>query len=398
MPSIVQASASLSTVAASPGTIANDGLESCVVTLTVRDAAGDVVPGVAAAACVLAVSGTGNTVTQPTGVTDDNGQISGSFVSTGAATKSASFTLAGLAITQTQSVVVTGGAIAHPNEPSGYTQFAVWDAATDGMPDATPTDGGAYVLQSPAGLLAIDAAPPSPPSGHASALRLTIQAGTPAGFNQPGGDYSNWGIWDLVSDLSNTEYSEFYEDMYFNAWGYDGVHCETPIPGWKALGYWGSTNNNQNPVTGAGPVQFLNLMMPVDGDASDPMVATTFFPRISTQNGTNVNYDQNMNTGTRVLVGTTHRWEAQFKLNDVGSANGVIRCWLDGVLVVEYTTNIEFINAAFAQYGSTGLSGFFGRLFSIVWGGQGGADMTQDHFVYFYNYYASGVFLRAAAP
>lgn len=110
MPSIVQASATLSVVTGVPAEIANDGVASAQVTLVVNDGSGNPIEGVAASQCVLAVSGTGNTVTQPTGVTNANGQFAspGSFVSTTAEAKTCSYTVAGLAITDTAAVTVTG--------------------------------------------------------------------------------------------------------------------------------------------------------------------------------------------------------------------------------------------------------------------------------------------------
>lgn len=110
MPSIVQASASLSTVAANPITVGS-GVSSAV-TLTVLDASGDPIAGVAAAACVLSVTGSNNTVTQPTGVTNADGVIAGSFSSTTAEAKTASFTVAGLAITDTAVVTVASSSTA----------------------------------------------------------------------------------------------------------------------------------------------------------------------------------------------------------------------------------------------------------------------------------------------
>jgi hypothetical protein len=88
--------------------ITNNGTDIATIVLTVLDSNGTPLPGIPAASCVLAVSGTGNTVTQPIGSTDANGQISGSFVSTNSETKTASWTVCGLAVTDTHSVVVSG--------------------------------------------------------------------------------------------------------------------------------------------------------------------------------------------------------------------------------------------------------------------------------------------------
>lgn len=131
-------SASLSVVTADPTNIENDGVDSATVTLTLYDTDGNPLVGVPAASCVLAVTGSGNTVTQPTGVTDLFGRISGSFVSTGAATKTASFTVCGLAITDTASVVVGSPALVT------IDQFLDWRTATGSTTNAV-TDGGKVI-------------------------------------------------------------------------------------------------------------------------------------------------------------------------------------------------------------------------------------------------------------
>lgn len=104
--SAVSAADSLATGTAE---ITDDGATSATVYLTARDANGDPLPDIPAASCVLAVTGTGNTVTQPTGVTDINGVISGSFVTTVAEAKTASWTVCGLAVTDTHAVTVSSG-------------------------------------------------------------------------------------------------------------------------------------------------------------------------------------------------------------------------------------------------------------------------------------------------
>ncbi len=123
-------SASLTQVTAT-GTIEDNGTDVASVTVQVIDADGNAVPGLDASQVVIAVSGTGNTVTQPTGVTNVDGFISGSFVSTVPETKTVSATVRGRAITDTASVVVSGTPVEWPNLPSGYTELL------DIIPDAT---------------------------------------------------------------------------------------------------------------------------------------------------------------------------------------------------------------------------------------------------------------------
>lgn len=101
-------SAGLSEVTADRAEMENNGTDRTYVTLTLLDTDGNPLVGVPASACVLAVNGSGNTVTQPTGVTSYTGTITGSYVTTQSATKVASFTVASLAITDTASTVASG--------------------------------------------------------------------------------------------------------------------------------------------------------------------------------------------------------------------------------------------------------------------------------------------------
>jgi len=101
------ASASLSTVTAIPASVVAGATST--VTVTVKDANGDPLSG---ATVELAVSGSGNTVTQPTGLTDDAGVATGTVSSTVAEAKTVSAKANGTAITQTAALTVTSGAVA----------------------------------------------------------------------------------------------------------------------------------------------------------------------------------------------------------------------------------------------------------------------------------------------
>ena len=115
-------------VTASPATIDDDGADRSYILATVENADRPI-RGIPAANCVLAATGAGNTVTQPATATDLNGQTSGHLVSTVAATKVASYTVLGVAITDTASVVVEAAGV-----PTTYAT-ANFDAGT--FPDVT---------------------------------------------------------------------------------------------------------------------------------------------------------------------------------------------------------------------------------------------------------------------
>src|SRR5436309_1560211 len=96
-----------STVAAAPPTI-EAGTGTSTITVTARDANGNPIAG---ATVVLAATGSGNTLTQPTGPTDASGEATGVLSSATAETKTVSATINGVAVTQTTSVTVMVGAV-----------------------------------------------------------------------------------------------------------------------------------------------------------------------------------------------------------------------------------------------------------------------------------------------
>ena len=112
-------SASQSTITASPATITAGG-GSSTITVTAKDAFGNPISG---ATVVLAATGSGNTLTQPSGTTNASGVATGSLNSTVAGSKTVSATINGTAITQTATVDVTppgsGGMITHTLLTSG---------------------------------------------------------------------------------------------------------------------------------------------------------------------------------------------------------------------------------------------------------------------------------------
>lgn len=115
-----------------------DGVEVCTISVNVtqmRETGGaDSQPmpiqNLAAAQVVVAVSGTGNTVTQPTGFTDAAGNIAASFVTTVAENKTISATVRGVASTSGNPVVIAGGTPPTP-PPEGDPDYETgFEAAT----------------------------------------------------------------------------------------------------------------------------------------------------------------------------------------------------------------------------------------------------------------------------
>lgn len=97
-------------MSASPSPItASNGASLSTITVTVLDAFGNAVSG--ATVSLTATPVTGNTLTQPVGTTDANGQITGTLASTKAEVKTVSATVNGsVPVTQTAAVTVDPGA------------------------------------------------------------------------------------------------------------------------------------------------------------------------------------------------------------------------------------------------------------------------------------------------
>lgn len=311
----VAVSAANSSVAASPGTIANDGVDSCTITVTLRDGSNRVLPDIPASDIVLAVSGTGNTLTQPASATNASGQTTCSFVSTGAATKTVTITARGTLITQTQSVVVTGGSVSRPNEPGGFSVITEWNnesaLVAEGWTIDGPTTWGSKTR--------VTSGYEGTPALGGSAVMLTAQTGgTLGGF-----------------DPQRLEYH-----------GLSGHGTELY---WMIEAQWAAAGPTNYPLctAGGGGKQFIiwftgggRYILNVDANPWDP-------PPLDTgPNRWNI-YENSTRTyvalpGGSPLYGTFdgHRRFAQMEWymnRGTGSSDGTIRAYQDNVLIIEAT-------------------------------------------------------------
>ncbi len=100
-------SATQSTVTVAPASISAGGAPA-TITVTAKDGFGNPISG---ATAVLAATGSGNTLTQPTAATDVSGVTTGTLGSTVAEGKTISATVNGAALTPTAAVTVTAGAV-----------------------------------------------------------------------------------------------------------------------------------------------------------------------------------------------------------------------------------------------------------------------------------------------
>lgn len=160
------------TVEAAPGSIAaSNGSGASNITVTARDAFGNALSGLEV---VLAATGEGNTVTQPSGSTNNSGVATGKVSSTRAGSVVVSATVAGTAIPQTATITVA------PAAPAASKSSA-----------SVPNDGTAGSATQIA--IALKDAFGNPVPGAASSISVQVTgANTANGINasdQGGGEY-----------------------------------------------------------------------------------------------------------------------------------------------------------------------------------------------------------------
>jgi hypothetical protein len=91
---------------------------------------------------------------------------------------------------------------------------------------------------------------------------------------------------------------------------------------------------------------------------------------------------QNVNTVTLANDGAWHHWEIQLIANTPGIANGTVRWWLDGTKLGEYT------DVQFSGVGQGNTWQYF--YWNPTWGGNSGATVRQDMYMWMDDLYASG--------
>lgn len=121
-------SAERSSVKAAPANIsASSGASASTITVTVRDQFDNPLSGVEV---TLAVNGSGNTLVQPTGTTNADGEITGRLSSTVAGSRTVTATAGGVAIQQTATVTVGAGAPSAANSSATVPNGQAGQATT----------------------------------------------------------------------------------------------------------------------------------------------------------------------------------------------------------------------------------------------------------------------------
>ncbi|MGD1047974.1 MAG: Ig-like domain-containing protein, partial [Candidatus Krumholzibacteriaceae bacterium] len=122
-----------SDVSISPSTVVANGVDTTVVTVTVRDAQGNLIAG---SSVTIGATGTSNTIRQPLGATDANGHAVGSVKSTKAELKTISATVGAVAIATTRSASFGAGPF---NAGASDIQVDKTTAVADGVDAITVT-------------------------------------------------------------------------------------------------------------------------------------------------------------------------------------------------------------------------------------------------------------------
>jgi hypothetical protein len=151
-------SASKSTAVASPNTgLVADGVATSTITVTAKDGSGNALSGKTVA---LAISGSGNILTQPSATTDVNGQITATLQSTVAGTKTITVTVDGTVINALPTVTFVAGAATQivftpgpVTTPVGVTMPGVVVQIEDQYGNAAPQSGATVTLSLSAGTL-----------------------------------------------------------------------------------------------------------------------------------------------------------------------------------------------------------------------------------------------------
>jgi hypothetical protein len=293
--------------------IEDNGTQPATCTIQVLNTDGNPMVGLAAANIVLAVSGTGNTVTQPTGVTNANGVISGSFVSTVAATKTVSFTVLSTAVTDTASVVVGEAEVFAPNLPSGEGLSLQFDTVFDATAAENEynSEGFAYSWDGDY-ISGVSGAPYA-----TTAFETTYAAGSLGGGTGGAKIYTpETSVWrKIYFSLSMWVPSNY------------SIHSNTEK-------FWYPLIATNGSISGNTPINWRAT----EGSPGDATFGFAYIAApgnvLETQSGT-----------ARITKGQWTKIECFMQMNTPDTSNGVLKIWVDGA-VAEDRSNMRYINGA----------------------------------------------------
>ncbi len=240
-------------------------------------------------------------------------------------------------------LIPAGGA--HIGRGSGITKGVWWRynwGATESMRAVTDTG-----------------APKSPPGGAEWIWPAGLRPGTSPGVLL---------VW---ADDHQSGYSKLYESGWIKIPSAD-FEVHGPSGGLKLLGLWAS---------GARGLSDNNLVGWAAGRGSNPVKAFTL--ELRQQNFVTKDLVPNVDTSPRLTCGAWHHYELLMEVNDIGTANGKFKMWLDGTLTHDYD-NVVYRTRA---YQAT----FFARKWDPTWGGEGGGRKQRTDRLRIDHLYLSGV-------
>ena len=299
----------------------------------------------------------------------------------------------------------------YPNEPAGFTRIAETNDTISplkvggalGLLGAVLAGVVAEAGSSPSSLLTVVTGANLPVTfpHQTSAQKFIFEAGTPPGYQEPGSSGAGYYLWDNVGAGINggpaaNEYSAMYYSVYFSVYG-NGSNIELTTSNLIKLHYLGGSFNNLNTSGGFG--QFYIGLKCAHGSlntGTSPYQCTQFNLGFTNQSGIGptIDYDQNLNTSTHVVVGQVHHLELILTTGTDQGANGTANWWLDGTRIGSVST-IRFLDHTVTYAGAPGTAGFTTINFEPWWGGGGGANKSRDDALYFGHMYVSGIFLRS---
>jgi len=274
------------------------------------------------------------------------------------------------AASDTTSSTSSGSSSSH--EPAGYGVIAheTFDATLlSGPPGTCSLLGilaGCWFEYDPSGNLGV--ASVADASGTSTeAMQVTFPTGLAPGYSP--GLFQGWATG---SETNSTQYRAVYESGWVRVPTPD---FEMQAVGVKFLGFLGVAQAGQGHV----PNQVYFVAFNPSGTTSLQQAVPL---SVAQQGNQSRRMDENVATGPVFTFGPWHHYEYVVTLNDVGQANGTLKVWWDGQLIMDYS-DVVWRDAA-------NPSGFYGRRWDPVWGGRGGGNRTRDDYLQIDDVYISG--------
>jgi len=276
----------------------------------------------------------------------------------------------------TAAITVAATQPGHANQPAGFTP--IFERLFNSLPGTPGSDlVGSSILENGASNLRIIADATGPKGGNS--LQITWPSGL-AGGDSP----SRWDFWGAAGPYAYTpKYNEVYIESYLKCPSADFLNNQVGTKLWyMSYGGDGSFNLNDSFMllgkyqTPSAPMSSMSMdyhsAETDDRDTADP-----------TQGSAQPRYE-NLGGGKKFTCGDGwHRIEVYMNVGTPNNHNGILRVWIDGTKVAEYT-NIKYLDSDFNY-----THGFYHGEWTPVWGGSGPAR-TRSDVMYLNYFYVSG--------